>query len=1535
MKKDYTYSFWMVCLIAIFTIFCSQSSVAQYCTLTCIEDIRVSVGLDCEAAVNYRMVLQDPDNPFTCSPNGPAAYKLVVMEMDSIPIASSPIISCDYIGQTLTVKAQHWLTGNSCWSTIKVEDKLAPQLDCGEPVTIWCNENIAPESEGGAIPLPAVTNKCADKCESLTYTYEDKIVTAECGDDLSNEGDVAKIERVWTVCDGFNNCGTCTQNIIVKNLIFSEIEVPEISTVSCSDNCNTNDIACVGGPSIHGQPISVGFCNVSISSADVVVDGCEGTSTITRTWTITNPCTEESINRVQTIHIVDNTGPTIICSSTPIEPIVNPFPSSCLATINVPPATITDDCSSAKNIAITTYVYHLLADGSREVLTKKENTNGGFSQSVPLGRIGIVYEATDDCGNTSTNIEKPCVVDIRDDLAPTPICNGSTKLSVNNNGNTTIYASSFANGSYDNCCIDRFEARRMDQPTVGFTDFVDFNCEDVGKTIMVAVRVYDCAGNFADCMVEAATDDKAAPTVTYCPPPVPIDCNDGITVDKIGEDILGTPIVEESCSSDQVTRTLSIRNDYRNECGLGAVIYLWTFTDAAGNRSTCQQVVSFYDGTPFTVEFPKDFKPEQCYGLADLVPSLTGSPQVSGTDCEKVEMDYIDVVTSEGDICRKVERTWTVRNVCATQASQLDSVFTHVQILEIKDTEAPIVNCGTSVSVCIDNNACSVAVDVAGISVQDCGSELTAAVDWVFTPNENCSGEVITGKVSNGIAGFTSPKFGPGTLMVAFNVSDNCGNISSCSREYVIKDCKAPSVSCQSGIVLPLEEDGKAVFWAKDFDEKSFDNCSTCFNGNLLFSFSKTVGDSSKVYTCADLGEQPVVIYVTDHVGNQTFCETNIIIQSPNGVCDDSPSGGDNSDGGNNGGDNGGDPPVGGDNSGGGNNGGDNGGDTGIDLGINCGTTETVCITGEACTASVNVVGVDVKNFCGDKIEATADWQFIPNAACKLQPMEGRYAGVLNGFTSPAFGPGKLTISFEIVDGCGNTAICIREYEIVDCEPPTARCLNGLTLGLGEDGTVEFWAKDFNQNTTDNCADCGSGEVFFSFSESQADTGFVFTCDHIGTQSIELFMWDAAENRTSCVVNFTVTGVPKCGQSRTTTVGGNIVTVKGEEVPFVNIILEDMDSGASNIVATEANGNFAFDAPIAKDYMLRPERIDNIDNGVTTFDLILLQRHIIGLDKLTDPYQLIAADVNNSGSITALDMVELRRAILKLNDEFTNNTSWRFVASDFVFENPSNPTAELMPQEVYISGLEEEQSFDFIAIKIGDINGSVRVNQLQSSEPRSKESLVLTVEDVQVQKGETYDITFTANRTDIQGAQFTLKHAPNDLLYLGTKENDWISSDNIGQRFQNNGLLTFSWNKKENSTKPLEYTLSLQAQKDGMLSQLLDLSSTLTPIEAYTPTGQILDVQLNFQRTSLPFELLQNTPNPFAQNTVIPFTLPKKDIVKIMVVNTAGKILWEVEKEFEKGYNEVAINDIHTSGVLYYRIKTGSKIATKKMIRLE
>lgn len=56
--------------------------------------------------------------------------------------------------------------------------------------------------------------------------------------------------------------------------------------------------------------------------------------------------------------------------------------------------------------------------------------------------------------------------------------------------------------------------------------------------------------------------------------------------------------------------------------------------------------------------------------------------------------------------------------------------------------------------------------------------------------------------------------------------------------------------------------------------------------------------------------------------------------------------------------------------------------------------------------------------------------------------------------------------------------------------------------------------------------------------------------------------------------------------------------------------------------------------------------------GVTTMDIILIQKHILGIKSLDSPYKIIAADVNNSQSITASDIAEIRKLILGVIESF-------------------------------------------------------------------------------------------------------------------------------------------------------------------------------------------------------------------------------------------------------------------------------------------
>src|SRR5690606_33233473 len=119
------------------------------------------------------------------------------------------------------------------------------------------------------------------------------------------------------------------------------------------------------------------------------------------------------------------------------------------------------------------------------------------------------------------------------------------------------------------------------------------------------------------------------------------------------------------------------------------------------------------------------------------------------------------------------------------------------------------------------------------------------------------------------------------------------------------------------------------------------------------------------------------------------------------------------------------------------------------------------------------------------------------------------------------------------------------------------------------------------------------------------------------------------------------------------------------------------------------------------------------------FDLVLISKHILGIEALGSPYKMIAADINKNGSITTIDMVELRKLILFIDTEFQYNTSWRFIEADFVFPNPNNPWSTSFPEIFSVNGLSGDEIGNFVGVKIGDVNNSAIANNLMSGEDRN------------------------------------------------------------------------------------------------------------------------------------------------------------------------------------------------------------------------
>ncbi len=122
--------------------------------------------------------------------------------------------------------------------------------------------------------------------------------------------------------------------------------------------------------------------------------------------------------------------------------------------------------------------------------------------------------------------------------------------------------------------------------------------------------------------------------------------------------------------------------------------------------------------------------------------------------------------------------------------------------------------------------------------------------------------------------------------------------------------------------------------------------------------------------------------------------------------------------------------------------------------------------------------------------------------------------------------------------------------------------------------------------------------------------------------------------------------------------------------------------------------------------LITPTKTTDPLNGVSTFDLIQIHRHILNIKTFDSPYQYIAADINRSGTITTLDLIQLRKVILGIDANFANNSSWRFINADHIFQDPNDPLKEYLPETIRIGLLYNRHNVEFIGIKIGDLNNS-------------------------------------------------------------------------------------------------------------------------------------------------------------------------------------------------------------------------------------
>ncbi|MEM9917761.1 MAG: T9SS type A sorting domain-containing protein [Bacteroidota bacterium] len=1422
----------------------------------------------------------------------------IQVSCDSIPdFGDADVNASDNCDPMPTISMRSDTLRGSCLNEFTIERIWIAEDACGNKDSLIQRIEVSDQQPPSIEGVPADTSL---QCDAILEQPMNIRATDNClgMPDLRFEADTIAgncpqeftINRRWIAEDACGNRDTMTQQISVIDTVAPLlIGLPTDTTVSCE--------AIPAAPIIGTDLIAADNCDTSANIRLVensIPDNCANESTIFRTWIAEDACGNRRIGR-QTIMVIDTTAP--VLEGIPADTMV-----ACEAIPGPPPIgpilRATDNCG-----------------GMIDYEFRMDTLAGRCTNEFTLLRTWIAQDA---CGNRDSATQRISVIDtvppvlegipndtiVPCDAVPVPPVIG-----------TKITASDACGGPVD---IRFFSRTRPGTCANEFTLLRHWVAED------------DC-GNLDTLIQEIQLRDTVPPLFNGIPADTNVSCSAIPAPPVIGRDIT---------ASDNCSRIVPIEffaDTIGGTCtGEFTIIRNWVAEDACDNRDTIRQTINVSDTEPPMLEgIPADTMVS-----CDAIPSLP----VLGSDVQAMDNcdDLVDI-TLEVDTLRgrcenefSLLRRWIAEDDCGNRD-------TATQRVVVSDLIPPVLT-GVPADTTVDCDQVPAPPVI--------GTELVAS--------DNCSDSVSIRLEADTLGGRCLHEF---VILRRWIAEDACGNQDTALQRIQTIDRLAPvltgipadtAISCTeapnfAGIPAGIQavdncdpnpsiqmfSDTIAGRCATEFTIRRFwvaeDACGNRDTAVQQLSLVDSIGPvlvgipADTTVACNQLPAPPIIgqdIFGMDSCSDSVDIE--FVRDSLPGIC------------------------------------------------ANEFTVRRRWIARDACgnvdtfTQNINVIDTVAPELMvplpqmgrienGDSCDVFINLMATATDICDSNvQITHNFADAANPFStngdaSGDYPLGLTSVVFTATDACGNSTQDSSLVEIVDRFGPVFTC-GDLSITLDP---VTLQDTVFPEQIMTSSVDLCSNPTTRFFINTPDPTMIIFSCDDPASSFVFIETADAVGNTLICGARVNITNkaavCPVAPLSTTTDVVGRIMDESGRAMEKVEV---EISGGMDMEVKSTAAGIFEFeDLPKGYDYQVRAAYNKDPLNGISTYDLVLMSKHILGLSLLNSPYKIIAADINRSGTISAIDLVELRKLILFIDTSFQYNTSWRFLPSDFVFTDRNDPFSSPFPEYYDIQNLDSLVSdLNFMALKTGDLNGSARPNRVIGSEPRTtRQEAVLGIADQWLEAGQNYRIAVRAeDLPDLLGLQLNLTANQEDLKIVDV---EWpeqgvlpgLQAGNFGKRLLSENVLTMSWagQKAVRATRgSLLFYLLVEAKTDAFLADLLHIGSRYTSAEAYSADLDIMDLNLAFltdskvQLVSEGYQLLQNRPNPFAAETIIGFYLPEPTPVRLSIYDLSGRLVEEISGDYSKGYHEWPVDAkvFESSGLYMYRLETPAFTDSRKMM---
>ncbi|MCR9290797.1 MAG: HYR domain-containing protein, partial [Bacteroidetes bacterium] len=534
-------------------------------------------------------------------------------------------------------------------------------------------------------------------------------------------------------------------------------------------------------------------------------------------------------------------------------------------------------------------------------------------------------------------------------------------------------------------------------------------------------------------------------------------------------------------------------------------------------------------------------------------------------------------------------------------------------------TVTDALNCTKSLSVDILNGV----DNIPPIAVcQDLTIQLDGSGSGSITPQEVDNGSSDNcGNISLNLNNSNFNCSNVGFNTVTLTVTDDSGNTDICSANINVEEIILPIAVCQD-ITVELNINGTAFIIPQQVNNGSSDNC-----GNITLSLNNSN------FNCDNIGNETVILSVTDNSGNTAQCSSIITIednQDPIASCLNinislnasgdaiiTPEEVDNGSS-------------------------DNCDNISLSLdnsNFNCSNigSNNVLLTVtdpggniDQCTAVVTIEDTTAPDAICQDITIAID----SNGNASITPQEidngssdncGTINLSLNNSTFNCSNVGVNTVTLTVDDGNGNTNSCTSTVTVEDNFVPAAVCQN-IVVSLDTNGEAIILAEEIDNGSSDNC-----GTVILSLNQD------IFFCNEVGSNSVTLTVDDGNGNSDSCNSIVTVEDnlIPNAVC--------NNITVQLDFNGSVSITPQDVDGGSSDNCGISTLNidifNFNCDNLGTNNVILTVNDVNGNSNSctsiVTVEDIILpaaLCQDISVFLDLNGTASITATEVNNGSS---------------------------------------------------------------------------------------------------------------------------------------------------------------------------------------------------------------------------------------------------------------------------------------------------------------